>query len=364
MLSLGIKGESTHFLVEIKTVRIARIFAASAIGLALFGCGSHGVVPTTGGGQPALPGSVSLEPAPSSTSTIQFTVPTAHSEPDGDTLGPDGNVWFTEHMGNKVGFITPSGSITEFSIPTASSKPVGIATGPDHNVWFVENTGNNVGMVTPAGAFTEFPLPFPGSEPGDITAGPDGNLWFTEIFHNKVGRITTGGTLTEFKIPTPRSHPDFITPGPDGAMWFTENTGNKIGRITTAGALTEFPVPTAGSIPSGIVSAYNVLWFCESQASKIGILTLTGGIREFPTPTANAGPKDIILGPPDDPVVQMWFTETNVNKIASINPNDGVITEYPMPLRSKKPFFLAVGSDNDLWVTELGANSIGRFLGI
>ena len=56
-------------------------------------------------------------------------------------------MWFTEGVGNKIGRITPTGTITEFTIPTANSGPLGIAAGADGNVWFTENSGNKVGLV-------------------------------------------------------------------------------------------------------------------------------------------------------------------------------------------------------------------------
>jgi streptogramin lyase len=41
-------------------------------------------------------------------------------------------------------------SITEFPIPTAGSQPAGIAAGPDGNLWFAEQLGNKIGRITPA----------------------------------------------------------------------------------------------------------------------------------------------------------------------------------------------------------------------
>ena len=66
----------------------------------------------------------------------------------GITAGPDGNMWFTRMVENKVGRITPTGKITEFPIPTANSSPVGITSGPDGNLWFTESDGNKIGMIT------------------------------------------------------------------------------------------------------------------------------------------------------------------------------------------------------------------------
>jgi hypothetical protein len=40
-----------------------------------------------------------------------------------------------------------SGKIREFPIPTANSAPVGITAGPDGNLWFTEVLGNQIGQL-------------------------------------------------------------------------------------------------------------------------------------------------------------------------------------------------------------------------
>jgi len=123
--------------------------------------------------------------------------------------------------------------ITTFPLPTQSSSPGGITAGPDGNLWFTEELGNQVGRITLAGKITEFPVPTANSQPFGITARPDGNLWFTEFDGNAIGRITPSGSFSTFGIPTANSRPDGITAGPDGNVWFTEENVSKIGRITT-----------------------------------------------------------------------------------------------------------------------------------
>ena len=112
--------------------------------------------------------------------------------------------------------------ITEFTLPSAGSVPNGIAAGPDGNVWFAEYSGNRIGRITPAGIITEFPVPTPNSQPNGIIAGPDGNLWFTEMAGHKIGRITPAGSITEFPVPTPNAAPIHIAAGADGNLWFTD----------------------------------------------------------------------------------------------------------------------------------------------
>ena len=79
-----------------------------------------------------------------------------------------------------------------------NSSPLGITAGPDGNLWFTEIDGNRIGRMTPAGGdLQEFNLLAPDSRPYEIhRPAPTGNLWFTES--SKIGRITTDGVVTEF----------------------------------------------------------------------------------------------------------------------------------------------------------------------
>ena len=115
----------------------------------------------------------------------------------------------------------------------AGAGPLGITAGPDGNLWFTEIFGNRIGRITPLGVVTEFSAGITaGAEPRGITAGPDGNLWFTEYSGNRIGRITPLGVVTEFSAGiTAGAAPFRITVGPDGNLWFTENSGNRIGRV-------------------------------------------------------------------------------------------------------------------------------------
>ena len=117
----------------------------------------------------------------------EYVTLTAGSGPSAITAGPDGNLWFTERNVNKIGRITPGGTVTEYAIPTANSFLSAITAGPDGNLWFTERNINKIGRITPGGTVTEYATPTANSGPGGITAGPDGNLWFTEVDTNKIG---------------------------------------------------------------------------------------------------------------------------------------------------------------------------------
>jgi streptogramin lyase len=279
---------------------------------------------------------------------LEFVVPTGGSEPRGIAAGPDGNIWFTELFGNKIGRITMAGTITEFTIPTAGSNPEGITAGPDGNLWFAEFGGNKIGRITPAGVITEFPLPNPASAPGNLAVGSDGNLWFTEFNGNRIGRITTAGVITEFPVPS-GGNPFGITSGPDGNLWFTAFNGNRIGRITTSGVVTEFPIPSAGSFPFDITTGPDgALWFSENGASRIGRITTLGSASEFSgTSSASTG---ITQGPDGN----IWYTNARVGRMTP----GGSITEYISP-NPASGGHITTGPDGNMWFTETTSNRIG-----
>ena len=62
---------------------------------------------------------------PRSTATATFTefkVPTPNASLRGVTVGPDGDLWFTENFANKIGRMAPDGTLLgEYDIPTPAS---------------------------------------------------------------------------------------------------------------------------------------------------------------------------------------------------------------------------------------------------
>jgi streptogramin lyase len=284
-----------------------------------------------------------------------FPITTNNSNSEGIVTGPDGNLWFCEENGNKIGRMTPAGTMVEFPIPTADVHPETITVGPDGSLWFTELEGNAIGRITLAGVITEFPIPTLNSEPEGIAPGPDGNLWFTGNKSNKIGRVTVDGVITEFPIPTNNSRPEGMAKGPDGNMWFVENGGNKVGRITTQGVVTEFPIPTAASQPWNITPGPDGnLWFSEGMAGKIGRITPAGVITEFPLPAG--GTPDYLTAGPDG---NIWFSEYFGNTVARITPS-GVLTEFPLPNPSSNPYGITAGPDGAVWFPQVGPNLIGR----
>ena len=294
--------------------------------------------------------------------------------PTGITAGPDGNLWFAESTGNRIGRITPQGVVTEFSAGiTAGAAPYGITAGPDGNLWFTEYDGDRIGRITPQGVVTEFSAGITaGAHPNAITAGPDGNLWFTEAVGGRIGRITPIGVVTEFSAgigSTIGWHLNSITAGPDGNLWFAElhfdfwgNPRGRIGRMTPLGVVTEFNVASAKRITTGHDGN---LWFIDyyiGTRNLIGRITPQGVVTVFYDDIIEQAWLDDITAGPDG---NLWFTEYDtiypgIGAIGRITPLGRTkefragLSTYPTPTK------IAAGPDGALWFTEYAGSRIGR----
>jgi hypothetical protein len=199
-------------------------------------------------------------------------VPTANSEPIAITKGPDGNLWFAEQDGEKIGRIDPStDEITEFPIPSGGGEPRAITAGPDGDLWFAEDNGQ-IGRITPTGTITECSTGISGPIDG-ITAGPEDTLWFTEFDESRIGRITatgtglasnctTASTGTSSTGSTPVVSPGttpVVTPAPESAFTSSGVTINsRTGAITFTVAVAE-----AGTFS----------WLITFENGKFGVFT-------------------------------------------------------------------------------------------
>jgi len=213
----------------------------------------------------------------------EFELPRLNSGPISIATGPDKNLWFTEFSGaspagtgdvdgNAIGRITPEGVITEFPLATPGSAPHIITLGPDGNMWFTETHAGKVGKITPSGRITEVSLSSRRSDPVGITAGPDGNLWFIEEGLGRVGRISPAGAITDFATGATGLF-EIIRPGPDGNLWICEVDDNAIARVSTRGRVSTFVLPRPGSGPIAVVNGPDHrLWFTEFQGDRIGVV--------------------------------------------------------------------------------------------
>jgi virginiamycin B lyase len=56
-------------------------------------------------------------------------------------------VYFAQFKANKVGCITPDGTITHFDVPTEKAQPFCLTSGPDGNIW-IALQANRIAKLT------------------------------------------------------------------------------------------------------------------------------------------------------------------------------------------------------------------------
>jgi hypothetical protein len=152
---------------------------------------------------------------------------------------------------------------------------------------------------------------------------------------------------------TPNAPPPSPTPSPTGGPTATPLPG-AVPQLSE----TSFPVDS-GYYPISIVAGSDGnLWFteCPNAASGSGAIdkmTTAGAITSYPLAGGGARCPYWIVNGPDG---TMWFTEylrgSGTANIGNIDAS-GNITEYPIP--QAQSYYLAVGSDQNLWYTQYGS---------
>src|SRR5436190_3159788 len=165
----------------------------------------------------------------------EWNVPTKGAHPHDPAVGPDGALWFTEQMVNKLGRLDPAtGAFKEFALKVEDSGPHGLVADREGNIWFTGNFKGYIGKLDPrTGVVSEYKIPDPkGEDPHTAVFDSQGMLWFTLQVANMVGRLDPRtGKIDLKKVPTENSHPYGIAINSKGTPIFCEFATNKLAKI-------------------------------------------------------------------------------------------------------------------------------------
>ncbi len=366
----------------------------------------------------------------------EFPIPTANV-PEGITVGPDCNLWFTDGGGNKIGKAIPGvvlpvtttlvGSILDDGLPlgatltaawSALSGPAPVSLG-NPTAAFPDVDGQTNPVVTSATfcRVGQYTLNLTGSDsqlnssssttitvnlpqtPAIIFVNPNtgqqgqSNLPVSITGDNthfaqgttaaSFGPGITVVSLTVISPATATAVLNIDLAAVAGPRNVSLTTGTEVaylpGGFTVTAAVNqppvvsagsnqtitlpaaqiqfmEYPVPTPGAIPEEITTGPDGnLWFEETNSNKIGRINTAGLIVEFAVPTSGSVPGDVTTGPDGN----LWFTEYLGNNIGRIT-TAGVFTEFSVPTAGSHPFGITAGPDGNLWFAERFANQIGK----
>ncbi|HLJ82759.1 MAG TPA: hypothetical protein VKT51_01120 [Candidatus Eremiobacteraceae bacterium] len=189
------------------------------------------------------------------------------------TLGPDGNVWFSEF--SHYGKITTSGAITEFTFAdsTTSNYFDGIVAGPDGNIWISEYNSSIVDKIVPAtGHETTFSL---GCSGQDLISA-QGSLWVA-CTNNTLVQVTTAGVATAFYNPYGFSGSGkYLTVGPDGNPWFGTSNASVIGEFdpSTLQMTYYYPPANYGNANTMTAGPDGNIWTIENNQRTVQVYIL------------------------------------------------------------------------------------------
>lgn len=258
-------------------------------------------------------------------------------------------------------------TIREWNVPTANSNPHDPAVAPDGSLWWTGQLSNRLGRLDPAtGMMREYPLKSPNTGPHGLAFDRDGNVWYTGNYSGLIGKLDPRtGSVTEYKMPDSRAS-DPHTPVFDqqGVLWFTAEGSNFVGRLDPrTGKIDLKRVPTADASPYGmVITSKGVPIFCEFGTNKLAkIDPKTMDITEYKLPGEGTRPRRIAITKDDT----IYFTDYEQGRLGRFNPATGEVKFWPSPGGSQSsPYGIAVTPDGMVWYSEAGVlpkNTIVRF---
>jgi streptogramin lyase len=218
-------------------------------------------------------------------SVEEFPVPESGSAPGvGDlTLGPDGNMWFTEPAAGRIDFESPNGGRPGILVlPNPSSRPTGLAT-VDDSIWTtLEATGGLLVTYPKTARGAESTVP--DSQPSLISLDGDESLWIIDREGSELLRKPPAGSSISFPIPDfakGAKLTDIVT-GPEGNLWLSQSDGPFVSRVQPEiSRYTRFEFPLAGGFSLISNGPRHDIWF--AGGGRIGSITNDG--HWFGTPT-------------------------------------------------------------------------------
>lgn len=343
------------------------------LGVILFAHGS-GANGASGG---LCGGTSASSPAMTQGAFTEYALPHANSGLMSSALDAQGNLWFGEMAGNRLGRLDPATqTITEWTPPHGRYGLMGMVVDAHNTVWYAEVERDYVGSFNVATCkFQMYPTTGAHGQHGGPTGlalAPDGKLWFALQTDNEIGVLDpASGHIQTYAVPGSSAGapavPYDVTVDHTGIVWFTELLGNSIDRLDPAtGAIQRLPLPTPQSEPNTITTAPDgTIWFTEMSRAVLGrIDPQSNALSEYPAPATWGHPAqlyDVVIAPHGT----VWLTSSGANSLLRFDMGTHLWTAASLPTPHSVPFGASLAADGAVWFTEgaLGANRVGVYRG-
>ncbi|HWH21155.1 MAG TPA: hypothetical protein VN671_11525 [Solirubrobacterales bacterium] len=240
-------------------------------------------------------------------SVEEFPVPESGSAPGvvDLTLGPDGNMWFTEPTAGRIDFEAPTGGGPGILVlPDPNSRPTGLAT-VGNSIWTTLEAIGGFLVTYPATA-TGAQSRVAGARPSAIALGDEGSLWVLDAVAPVLRRKPPAGRSINFPLPRFAKSAELtdIVTGPEGDLWISQADGPYVSRIEPEIArYTRFELPLKGGFSLISNGPRHDIWF--AGGGLIGSITNDG--HSFATPTCALRGCPTVTALAEGPEGDLWF---------------------------------------------------------
>jgi virginiamycin B lyase len=137
------------------------------------------------------PGTNSIGRLPLSGSPLtEYQVTSGNVGLRGIVTGDDGGLWFIEQKAKQIERMSTTGIFTAYYPLTGSVAPDYLVQGIDGNFYFTDTGGNKIGQFFfHSHRVNLYKIPTANSQPTDMTLGTDSQVYFIETAGNKIGQF-------------------------------------------------------------------------------------------------------------------------------------------------------------------------------
>jgi len=259
------------------------------------------------------------------TGTLVSPNSNAHVAPHSLQVAPDGSVWITLCLGNKVARFDPAGEAFTIYEQKEGLYPHTLRFDQKGRVWYTLAVSNHIGMIDPStGEQRTFRLPSrTWGQAAAVRAVPT-FLWLGKFINLTDSASGAGGV----DLPVPYG----IDIAPDGGVWFSQLNVRRIGRIDPdTGAITTIDTPFPGPRRLRFDTQGN-LWIPGFSAGLIARYSpISGEFKMWKLPIDGVEtPYALNVDRHTDTI---WICGTNSDSLISFDPRAEQFTVYPLPTR-------------------------------
>jgi streptogramin lyase len=254
---------------------------------------------------------------------------TAHQGPHSLQMGPDGSVWITLALGNRIARFDPRAEKFELHALDEGFYPHTLRIDGRGRVWFTLAVSNHVGVYDPAARKMEIIRVPAGSLAQDLALRAMPYV-MSAARALDVDLATLAGESGATGAPVPYG----IDIAPDGGVWFSQLNLHRLGRIDPDTFEVEM-IDTPFSAPRRLrFDSQGQLWIPGFSSSLVARFDpKTRAFKEYAIPIEPLGSETPYALHVDRKTDTVWICGTNSDSLIRFEPKREKFTVYPLPTR-------------------------------